>query len=50
MGGVGDAAVDNAKEDKAKKEENLSSYTKRIKRLNTQTEYIKKEMLSENPW
>ena len=44
------ATDDNKKEDKEKKEENLSSHAKRIKRLNTQTEQIEKEMLSEKPW
>ena len=45
----GGVTVKNAKEDEAKKGENLSSHTKRIKRLNTQNEQIKKEMLSEKP-
>ena len=43
MGRKSDAA-DNAKEDEAKKEENLSSHAK-TKRLNTHTEQIEKEML-----
>ena len=46
MGGVGDAAVDNAKEDEAKKEENLSLHAKLLNRLNTQTEHIEKDVLS----
>ena len=40
------AAADNAKEDKDKKDENLSSHAKRIKRFNTRTEHIEKEILS----
>ena len=44
-----DAAAKNEKEDEAKKEENLSSHAKRIKRLNMQTEQIDKEMLSKKP-
>ena len=42
------AAVDSAKEDESKKEENLSYHAK-IKRLNTQTKQIEKEMLSKRP-
>ena len=46
----GAAAPENAKEEEAKNNENLSLHTKRIKRLNTQTKHIKKEMLSEKSW
>ena len=49
--GEGEAAASkNSKEDEAKKEENLSSHSKHIKRLNTQTKYIEKDMLSKNHW
>ena len=44
------AAYENEKEDEAKKEENSYSHVKRIKRLNTQTETIEKEMLSKKTW
>ena len=50
MGGGGAAASDNSKEDIVKKEEKLSSHVKPLKRSNTQTENIKKEVLSEKYW
>ena len=49
MGGKA-ANDDNKKEDEAKKEDNLSSHAKRIKRLNIQTKQNDKEMLSETTW